>query len=73
MTEEQAKRRFLLLSLMRAIAMAMVLFGVAIIAGKTRAAPNVGYFVFVIGAINFFVIPRWLKKVWQAQSEEPDQ
>ena len=73
MTEDQAKRRFLVLSLMRAIAMATVLFGVVIIAGKTRADPSVGYLIFVIGAINFFIIPRWLKKAWQAHGQEPEQ
>jgi hypothetical protein len=69
MTEDQAKRRFLLLSLMRAVAIGIVMFGVAIIAGKTRADETVGYAFLVIGATNFFVIPWWLKKVWQAQSE----
>ena len=69
MTEDQAKRRFLLLSLMRLVAVATVVFGVAIIAGKTRADTGVGYAIFVIGAINFFVIPWWLKKVWQAQGQ----
>ncbi len=73
MTELQAKRRFLLLSLIRAVAIATVMFGVAIIAGKTGAAEPVGAGFLIIGAINFFVIPWWLKKVWQAQGQEPDQ
>ncbi len=69
MTEDQAKGRFFLLSLMRLIAIATVMFGVAIITGNTRANPNAGYVIFVIGAINFFLIPMWLKKVWQAEGQ----
>jgi hypothetical protein len=69
MTEEQAKRRFFLLSLMRAIALGILLFGVVVIAGKTRADETTGYGLLVIGAINFFIIPWWLKKVWQAEGK----
>ena len=69
MTEDQAKRRFFLLGLMRIIALGILLFGVAIIAGKTRANETAGYGVLVIGAINFFLIPWWLKKVWQDEGK----
>jgi hypothetical protein len=69
MTEDQAKSRFMVLSLVRLFALAMVLAGVANIAGAFIASltPTLGYVLLVLGAADFFLAPAILKKHWQNQ------
>ncbi len=69
MTEEQAKTRFMLLNLVRLIAIAMVFAGIANIGGKLWPAftPVLGYALLAIGAADFFLAPVLLKKLWNKQ------
>jgi hypothetical protein len=71
MTEEQAKKRFFLLNFVRLIGLAMVLFGVANIAGKIlpELSPLLGQGLLVMGAIEFFVVPVFIKKMWRNDAE----
>lgn len=69
MTEEQAKQRFLVLNLVRLIALIIVMAGAANIAGKLlpEFTPALGMALLVIGAVDFFIAPVLLKKYWQKQ------
>jgi hypothetical protein len=71
MTEDQAKRRFMILNLVRFVAMVMVFAGVANIAGRLlpEFAPTLGYFLLVFGAADFFLAPTLLKRMWQKQDQ----
>ena len=71
MTEEQAKARFLALNAVRFLAVAMVFAGTANVAGKLLpgAAPFLGYVLLIVGALDFFLAPKLLKKYWQKQDK----
>jgi hypothetical protein len=68
-TEEQAKQRFMMLNLMRFAAIIIVAVGIAIIGGKLPIDPVAGYLVLVVGALDFFLVPRILKAAWQKQDQ----
>jgi hypothetical protein len=71
MTEAEAKRRFVILNLVRLSALIFVFVGAANIGGKLmpEAAPTLGYVLLILGAIDFFVAPVLLKRMWRT----PDQ
>lgn len=65
--EELAKKRFMILNLVRLFALAMVLGGVTNIAGKwlPDLSPTLGYVLLVFGAADFFIAPVLLKRMWR--------
>lgn len=69
MTEEEAKKRFLILNLVRLFALAMVLAGVLNISGRLLPdlAPVLGYVLLVFGAADFFLAPVLLRKMWRGR------
>jgi hypothetical protein len=69
MTEELAKKRFMTLNLMRFTAIIIVGVGIAILGGKLPLDPIAGYLFLVIGALDFFLIPKILKRAWQKQDQ----
>lgn len=71
MSEEQAKQRFMILNLVRFSALAFIFAGAANIGGKLlpELTPTLGYVLLVIGAIDFFLAPVMLKRMWRT----PDQ
>jgi hypothetical protein len=69
MSEELARQRFMILNIMRFGAILIVALGIAIIGGKIPVQPTAGYFVLVVGAIDFFIVPRLLKRAWQKQDQ----
>jgi hypothetical protein len=70
--ETQAKQRFMLLNLTRFLSVALVMFGIAIIAGRLLEGMElVGYFFVVLGAAEFFVMPLFLKKLWNKKNGNP--
>ncbi len=71
MSEEQAKQRFMILNLVRFSALAFIFAGAANVGGKLLPdlAPTLGYVLLVIGAIDFFLAPVMLKRMWRT----PDQ
>jgi hypothetical protein len=66
MTEEQAKRRFMMLNLVRLVALGFVMAGAANVSGKLLPdlAPMLGYVLLVVGALDFFLAPKILKDYW---------
>jgi uncharacterized protein YjeT (DUF2065 family) len=69
MTEDQAKQRFIALTLLRVFGLGLVIAGAANITGAwmPQLAPSLGYVLLVIGALDFFLIPALLKKAWRDQ------
>ncbi len=69
MTEDQAKQRFVALTLLRLFGLGLVIAGAANIAGAwmPELAPTFGYALLIIGALDFFLIPALLKKAWRKQ------
>lgn len=67
MTEDQAKQRFVALTLLRLFGLGLVIAAAANIAGAwmPAMAPTLGYGLLVIGALDFFLIPALLKKAWR--------
>ena len=65
--KEIARKRFMVLNLVRFSALAIVMVGVSNIAGKlwTEFAPGLGYALLVIGAVDFFLAPVMLKRMWR--------
>lgn len=71
MTEEQAKQRFLVLTLVRVFALVMVFAGIANLGGRLfpDLAPVLGGVLLVAGAADFFLAPALLKKHWRTQDQ----
>lgn len=67
MNEEQAKKRFMILNLVRFSALAFIFAGAANIGGKLlpELMPVLGYVLLVIGATDFFLAPVLLKRLWR--------
>jgi uncharacterized protein YjeT (DUF2065 family) len=67
MTEEQAKRRFLLLNLVRLSGLGIVMAGVANLGGKflPELTPGLGAVLMVAGMVDYFFAPMMLKRMWQ--------
>jgi hypothetical protein len=67
MNETEAKQKFMLLNLVRLIAIGFVVAGAANVAGKMlpEFAPWLGAILLVIGLADFFFAPMLLKKTWR--------
>jgi hypothetical protein len=67
MNEELAKKRFMILNLVRFSALAFIFAGAANIGGKLmpELMPMLGYVLLVIGAVDFFLAPVLLKRMWR--------
>ncbi|MEK6637414.1 MAG: hypothetical protein AABY88_04945 [Pseudomonadota bacterium] len=67
MNEELAKKRFMILNLVRFSALAFIFAGAANIGGKLlpELMPTLGYVLLVIGAVDFFLAPVLLKRLWR--------
>ncbi len=71
MTEAEAKKRFMVLNLVRLFALAVVLIGLANIAGRLLSdlSPVLGYVLLVFGVADFFFAPALLKRMWRQSGE----
>jgi hypothetical protein len=65
--EELARKRFMILNLVRLGSIALVVAAMANIAGKLLPgfSPLLGYILLVFGAIDFFLAPIILKRTWR--------
>lgn len=65
--EELARKRFMVLNLVRFTAIAIMFAGAANVGGKLLPAlsPGLGYILFVVGALDFFFAPVLLKRGWR--------
>lgn len=71
MTETEAKQKFMILNLVRLIAIGFVMAGAANIAGKLlpELAPWLGAALLIIGLADFFFAPMMLKKIWRKREQ----
>jgi hypothetical protein len=71
MNEDVAKKRFMILNLVRFSALAFIFAGAANIGGKLLPdlTPTLGYILLVIGAIDFFLAPVMLKRMWRTPEQ----
>lgn len=65
--EELARKRFMILNLVRLGSLALVVVAMANIAGKLlpSLSPGLGYALLVFGTIDFFLAPVILKRGWR--------
>jgi hypothetical protein len=70
MTEDQAKQRFIALTLLRVFGLGLVIAGAANLVGAwmPELAPILGYVLLLVGALDFFLIPELLKRAWRDKS-----
>jgi hypothetical protein len=65
MSENLARQRFMILNLLRLSGIAMVLFGVLIIAGKVDLPAGAGYVLFAVGLVDALIAPPLLARRWR--------
>ena len=71
MNEDLAKRRFMILSLIRLSSVIMAFVGAANIAGKLlpSVSPYFGYILIALAAFDFFFVTRMLIRRWRTPPE----
>jgi hypothetical protein len=69
--DAQAMRRFTMLNIVRSVSAALVMLGVAIISGSILPGFEfVGYGFVILGAVEFFLMPVILKRMWNMRDEK---
>lgn len=65
--EALARKRFMILNLVRLTALAMIFAAAANIGGRLlpEFTPTLGYILLVFGAVDFFLAPLLLKRAWR--------
>lgn len=65
--DTQARNRFIVLNIIRLSGAAMLAFGLLTIAGALPAIPMAaGYALFVVGLVEFLVMPVLLSRMWKS-------
>ncbi len=69
--ETKAQYRFLVLNLVRITGAVMLVIGLAVIAREAFGLPKAaGYVLFVVGFIDFLVVPVFLAKRWKSKLDK---
>lgn len=63
--EDQAKQRFLILSLIRLSATALAVVGLLIVAGKIDIPRPAGIAFTILGLLELFLLPPFLARKWK--------
>lgn len=66
---DPARNRFIVIQLMRLSGVAMVMFGLAILSGKTDLPLAAGYVLSVVGMFDAMVVPLLLSRRWKSPKE----
>ena len=64
--EDQARQRFMVLTMMRLSGIVLMVFGLAIAAGKIDLPAVAGYAMIAVGALDALVMPMVLIKAWKS-------
>ncbi len=64
---DPAFARFWILQALRLFGIVMVVLGIVIIAGRLRVDQGLGYMLFVLGAMEFFLFPALLARWWKKE------
>jgi hypothetical protein len=68
--EMQAQYRFLVINLCRIIGAILLVLGLAFIARETFGIPKAaGYLLFLVGMLNFLLVPVFLSKRWKSKPD----
>ena len=70
MTDEEAKKRLLIYTLLRAFGVGLFLYGVAVIYTdvlRPGGWPQVGALLAIVGAMDALLMPHIFKKAWDKQ------
>ena len=68
--ETKAQQRFLVLNLVRLVGAIMLVIGLAVIANGTFGLPSAaGYVLFLIGMLEFMLVPLLLAKRWKSPKD----
>ena len=68
--EMQAQYRFLVINLCRIIGAILLVLGLAVIARETFGIPKAaGYLLFLVGMLNFLLVPVFLSKRWKRKPD----
>jgi hypothetical protein len=68
--EMQAQYRFLVINLCRIIGAILLVLGLAVIARETFGIPKAaGYLLFLVGMLNFLLVPVFLSKRWKSKPD----
>lgn len=68
--EMQAQYRFLVINLCRIIGAILLVLGLAVIAREAFGIPKAtGYLLFLIGMLNFLLVPVFLSKRWKSKPD----
>lgn len=73
MSDEEARKRLLIYTALRALGVGLVLYGVAVIYTnilRPGGWPQVGAVLAVVGALDALVMPHLFKKAWDKQDRE---
>lgn len=73
MTDEEAKRRLLTYTAMRALGVAIFLFGIAVMYTsilRPGGWPQVGAVLAIVGVIDGLLMPHFIKRSWDKQDRE---
>lgn len=65
MNEDLARRRFMVLSLIRLSGAGLALVGLLVIAGKLGLPKEAGYGLFLAGLVEAMIVPSLLVKGWK--------
>lgn len=64
-SDDLARRRFFIIQALRLGGLALVVLGVAIIAGKLPLPEAAGYVLFLAGAADALFVPPLLARIWR--------
>jgi hypothetical protein len=68
--EMQAQYRFLVINLCRILGAILLVLGLAVIARETFGIPKAaGYLLFLVGMLNFLLVPVFLSKRWKSKPD----
>jgi hypothetical protein len=66
MTEDPARRRFMVVQAMRWAGVALVMLGLLVIDGRIDLPREAGYVLFAVGIIDALVMPTVLARRWKS-------
>lgn len=66
MSEDSARNRIIVIQVVRIMGVALVLFGLLVIAGRFDLPGEAGYVIALIGLVDTFVAPILLARRWKS-------
>jgi hypothetical protein len=64
--EQRARGRFMALQMLRLSGIALIVFGVLVVAGKLSLPAIAGYIMLAVGAVDALILPNVLARKWKS-------